>query len=269
MFRRPRVAAPRAATILDLGRLLSAAVGASIVYGGLRLGSDRNTVANTALVVGGGLVALGTLIPWFRLVRWRHGEIDIEHPEIGRARAAQGLAERQAESPIVLREGEDIAAARLYAARLALRAIYRDAASFVPSYERCEFRLFIYDARRRLLMAAFRPLDEEVPTRSWRPGEGATGFAFRDNEYVIAVGSQTHDATFNLDEAAQQAYAHLTEVAAMPLANGAGRTIGVLSVAHSTGETILDSEAGYRAHARVAAMVSRVVIDLLGLARDD
>ena len=118
-------------------------------------------------------------------------------------------------------------------------------------------------------MAAFRPLDEEVPTRSWRPGEGATGFAFRDNEYVIAVGSQTHDATFNLDEAAQQAYAHLTEVAAMPLANGAGRTIGVLSVAHSTGETILDSEAGYRAHARVAAMVSRVVIDLLGLARDD
>ena len=55
----------------------------------------------------------------------------------------------------------------------------------------------------------------------------------------------------------------------MPLANASGRAVGVLSVSHSSDETILNTPAAYEAHARAAAAATRVVVDLLGLDNDD
>ena len=152
---------------------------------------------------------------------------------------------------------------------MALKAIYGDAAVYAPAFEQYEFRLFMYDEQRSLLVASVRPIDQLAVGREWRPGEGVTGVAYASGEYVIAVGGQTHDETFNLDQSARLAYAHLTEVAAMPLANASGRSVGVLSVSHSTEETILNSPEGYETHARAAAAATRVVVDLLGLENDD
>ena len=98
---------------------------------------------------------------------------------------------------------------------------------------------------------------------------GATGVACESGEYVVAVGDQTHDEIFNLDASAQMAFAHLTEVAAMPLANASGRAVGVLSVSHSTEKTIFNTPEGYETHGRAAAAATRVVVDLLGLDNDD
>ena len=118
-------------------------------------------------------------------------------------------------------------------------------------------------------MPSVRPLDMKEAGRPWRPGVGATGVAYESGEYVVAVGEQTHDGTYNLDAATQRAFAHLTEVAAMPLVNASGRTVGVLSASHSDEETILSSEDGYEAHARAATATTRVVVDLLGIDNDD
>lgn len=262
-------AASRCVASAEIGRPYAALVGLGVMVAGLGLSSGRNTVASTAIVAGSILVVLGALVPWFRRVSWKHGELEIEHPEIRKAEAAQDLAERQSQSGLRLRSGEDVDAARLYSARLALKAIYGDAAAYVPTFEQCEFRLFMYDEQRSLLVAAVRPLDQLAVGREWRPGEGAIGVAYESGAYVVAVGDQTHDETFNLDASAQLAYAHLTEVAAMPLANASGRAVGVLSVSHSSDERILNTAAGYEAHARAAAAATRVVVDLLGLDNDD
>lgn len=262
-------AATRRLANAEVGRPYAALVGLGVVVAGLGLSPGRNTVASTAVVAGSVLVVLGALVPWFRRVSWKHGELEIEHPEIRKAQAAQELAERQSGPGLSLHSGEEVDAARLYSARVALKAIYGDADVYVPAFEQCEFRLFMYDEERSLLVASVRPIDPLVVGREWRPGEGATGVAYEIGEYVIAVGDQTHDATFNLDPSARLAYAHLTEVAAMPLANASGRVVGVLSVSHSTDETILNTSEGYAAHARAAAAATRVVVDLLGLENDD
>ena len=262
-------AATRRLANAEIGRPYAALVGSGVVVAGLGLSSGRNTVASTAIVAGSVLVVLGALVPWFRRVSWKHGELEIEHPEIRKAQAAQDLAERQSGPGLRLHSGEDVDAARLYSARVALKAIYGDAAAYVPAFEQCEFRLFMFDEQRSPLVASVRPLDQLAVGREWRPGEGATGVAYESGEYVVAVGDQTHDETFNLDASAQMAFAHLTEVAAMPLANASGRAVGVLSVPHSTEKTILNTPEGYEAHARAAAAATRVVVDLLGLDNDD
>lgn len=262
-------AAARRIASAEIGRSYAAIVGLGVATAGLGLDSGRNTVASTAVVAGSVLIVLGALVPWFRRVSWKHGELEIEHPEIRKAEAAQDLAERQTKSGLRLHSGEDVVAARLYSARLALKAIYGDAAVYVPEFEQCDFRLFMYDRRRALLVASVQPLDRSSAGREWRPGEGATGVAYESGEYVVAVGDETHDETFNLDTSAQLAFAHLTEVAAMPLANASGRVVGVLSVSHSTEQTILSTAGGYEVHAAAAAAATRVVVDLLGLDNDD
>ena len=76
----------------DLGRLYSGPFGGGLAIVGLTLPSNRNTVANTALVVGGALVALGGLVPWFRQARWKHGSLEFETPRDSARASTRGSA---------------------------------------------------------------------------------------------------------------------------------------------------------------------------------
>ncbi|MDE0669019.1 MAG: hypothetical protein OXI48_08335 [bacterium] len=93
--------------------------------------------------------------------------------------------------------------------------------------------------------------------------------AYDTGEYQIATGGATHDGTHNLDEDRQRRYADLAEVAAMPVLNAAGATIGVLSVSHTTGRAILATSEGRRAHSTAADALARVLVDLLGWRSDE
>ena len=255
----------------DLGRLYAGLFGGGLAIVGLTLPSNRNTVANTALVVGGALVALGGLVPWFRQARWKHGSLEFEAPEIQRerARAALRVSEEQSTPGVNFTAFAAIDATRVYAATQALSALFNDTARRAPEFANCSFRLFMFDALKERLVAVLSTPEQSEPSREWTIGEGVTGVAYRDAEYVIAVGGATHDETFGLDEDAQTYYSDLTEVAAAPVFNASRKAIGVLSVSHRENASILDTPVGRRVHDQTAAACARVIVDLLGWRSDD
>lgn len=251
----------------DVGRLYAGLFGGGLAIAGLTLSSNRNTVANTALVVGGMLVALGSLVPWFRHARWKHGSVEFEDPQIQRRRAeaAVTVSEGQRTPGGRLRASNFLDGTRIYAATQALTALFRDA----PGFDKCSFRLFMYDDAKSRLVAVLSVPGQPEPSREWRIGEGATGVAYKEAEYVLAAGEATHDVTFNLDEDARAYYSDITEVAAAPVLNASGSIIAVLSVSHAEQETILNTSDGRRVHERAAGACARILVDLLGWRSDD
>ena len=255
----------------DVGRLYAGLFGGGIAVAALTLPPNRNTVANTALVVGGVLVALGALVPWFRHARWKHASLEFEDPMIQRerARSALGVSEEQRTPGVNLKTFPASDPTRIYTATQALAALFEDTKRRVPDFVHCSFRLFMYDALQERLVAVLSTPGQAEASRAWRIGEGVTGVAYRDAEYAIAVGDATHDETFGLDEDAQRHYSDLTEVAAAPVLNESRTTIGVLSVSHCEDKTILDTAAGRSVHDLAAAACARVIVDLLGWRSDD
>ena len=257
--------------VRDVGRLYAGIVGGGLAIAGLMLSPNRNTVANTALVVGGALVALGGLVPWFRRARWKHGSLEFEDPEIQRERARSALrvSEEQRTPGVNLGALTALDATRVYTATQALVALFKDTARNAPEFAKCDFRLFMYDALKERLVAVLSATEQREASREWRIGEGVTGVAYREAEYVIAAGEATHDDTFDLDTNAQEYYSDLTEVAAAPVLNVSRKVIGVLSVSHSEDSTILDTTVGRRVHNMAAAGCARIIVDLLGWRSDD
>ena len=257
--------------VRDLGRLYAGLFGGGLAVAALTLASNRNTVANTALVVGGALVALGALTPWFRHAQWKHGSVEFEDPEIQRerVRSALRISEEQRTSSADFRSSTAPDALRIYAATQALDAIFKDTARHAPEFARCSFRLFMYDDLKQRLIAVLTTPEQPVASRMWEPGKGVTGVAYKEAKYVIAVGDATHDDTFSLDETAQTYYADFAEVAAAPVFNASRKVIGVLSISHCENTTILDTLDGRNAHDLAAAACARIIVDLLGWRSDD
>ena len=194
----------------DLGRVYAGLFGGALATVGLTLGSNRNTVANTALVVGGLLVALGALVPWFRHAQWKHASVEFEDPQIQRQRAEAALTVQEGENA---REPTNfVTATRLYTATQALAALFTSADGFAQ----CQFRIFMYDSPKDRLVAVLNVPNQPQPSREWMIGEGVTGTAYRDKSYTIAIGDATSDTTFGLDTDAQTHYSDLTEVGRRP-----------------------------------------------------
>lgn len=255
----------------DLGRPYTALFGTAVAGAALTLPSNRNTVANMALVVGGVLVALGGLVPWFRHARWKHGSLEFEDPEFQRQRArlARQVSEEQRTPGVSFEASTALDATRLYVATQALGALFNDTVRYAPGFDNCSFRLFLYDALRERLVATLSAPGRDEASREWKVGEGVAGVSYRDAEYVIASGDSAHDETFGLDESAQRYYSDLTEVAAAPILSASRNVIGVLSVSHNEDATILDTSEGRRGHLLAATACARIVVDLLGWRSDD
>lgn len=159
---------------------------------------------------------------------------------------------------------ETLDATRYLVATLAVEGIIEEAHKVYPDFCDCDFRFFMYDDDEEKLFAVLHTGLSERSRRGWKRKEGVTGLAYDTGHYQIATGSATHDGTHNLDKDRQQQYADLTEVAAMPVKNAQGVTLGVLSLSHTTGRTILATDESRRAHSAAADALARVVVDLLG-----
>ena len=209
------------------------------------------------------------MAPWLRSLRWPGGSVEVEDPELQRARVAKEVSEEQDRDDVSVGQSETLDATRYLVATFAAEGTINEAKRAYPSFNDCEFRFFMFDAEEEKLVAVLRPDQPEIGHRGWKRREGVTGLAYDTGDYQIATGSATHDGTHNLDEDRQRQYANLTEVAAMPVKNALGVTIGVLSVSHATGRTILATNESRKAHSAAADALARVVVDLLGWRSED
>ena len=255
----------RRAFLTDLGRTLTFVVGAMTMAAAFRW-LDNSTSFSAAIVAGSLLVGVSGMVRWLKKVKIRGTEVDFAE-ESEKAKQYQAMATNQVAGTLSVARGEQTDTTRQLVAEKAVQALFEGAVE--DYFEGCQFRFFMYNDRQRKLIAVLRPDPPHGDQRGWRPGEGATGVAYQRGVYQLAQGGMTHDDTFGLDAELQERYAHLAEVAAMPVVNAANRTIGVLSVSHSQDRTILGTDESYLRHAALAGEIARIVVDLLGWRTDD
>ncbi len=248
----------------NTGRLYAAVVGSGMVVAACLIASRLGSATHTMIVGGATLVGLGTLTPWLRRVGWGKASAVFEDPELQRARLSKEISEEQSQNRLSIKMQESLDAARYFAATLAAQAIFADAQEADPRFNVCQLRFFMYDNRQERLFAVLRPNQPDEGQRGWKLREGVTGMAYATGEFQLAIDTATHDGTYNLDEDRQKRYAHLTEVAAMPVMNAQGGVIGVLSASHDTDNRILATDDWRRTHQAAADALARVVVDLLG-----
>lgn len=248
----------------NAGRLYAALVGSGMIAAACLIATNLGSATHTMIVGGATLVGLGTLTPWLRRVGWGKASAVFEDPELQRARLSREISEEQSQNRLSIKTQESLDATRYFAATLAIQAIFADARKAHPSFDACQLRFFMYDKQQERLFAVLRPDQPEAGQRGWRLREGVTGMAYATGEFRLATGAATHDGTYNLDEDHKRRYAHLTEVAAMPVMNAEGVIVGVLSASHDTDESILGTEEWRRTHQVAADGIARVVVDLLG-----
>lgn len=255
----------RRAVLNGLGRTLTFVVGAMVMAAAFRWVDDSASFS-TAVVAGSVLVAVSGMAPWLKRVKIPGAELDMVDPS-EKAEQYRKMADTQESGTLSVAQGEQTDTTRQLVAEKAAQALFENAVN--DYFGGCQFRFFMYNDRQRKLIAVLHPDPPQGEQRGWRPGEGATGVAYQRGVYQLAQGDKTHDSTFGLDDERQERYAHLTEVAAMPVVNASGRTIGVLSVSHSQERIILGADEGYRRHAAMASEIARIVVDLLKWRTDD
>lgn len=251
----------------DVGRLYAGLVGTGIVVASF-FNAEHAAFATPAIVTGAALVAVSTMSRWLRHLGFPGGSVDVEAPELQRARVAKEVSDEQERDDVSVAQSESLDATRYLVATLAAEGIIHEAKRAYTGFGDCEFRFFMFDEQQDRLFAVLRPDQPEEGQRGWRLREGVTGLAYDTGHYQIATGRATHDGTHDLDEHRQQQYANLTEVAAMPVQNALGVTMGVLSVSHTTGRAILATDRCRKAHSAAADALARVVVDLLGWRSD-
>ena len=131
-----------------------------------------------------------------------------------------------------------------------------------PDLQDCRFQLYLFDPDLELLLPILEP---GHPGRSpgFEPGQGAVGEAWSSGDYVVATGLAVRDDTFGLSQEQQERYQDVSVAAALPITNGAGRTIGVVSGSSKHDNSTLDTDDGFAALVFLAEAAARVLIDLL------
>ena len=251
----------------DVGRFYAGVVGTAMVIASFFY-AEHPAFATPAIITGAALVAVSTMTRWLRRLGYPGGSVDVEDPELQKARVAKEVSDEQDRNDVSVAPSEALDATRYLVATLAAEGIIHEAKRAYSGFDDCEFRFFMFDEQQKKLFAVLRPDQPEEGQRGWRRREGVTGLAYDTGHYQIATGSATHDGTHSLDEDRQRQYANLTEVAAMPVQNALGVTMGVLSVSHVTGRTILATDQCRKAHSAAADALARVVVDLLGWRSD-
>ena len=130
-----------------------------------------------------------------------------------------------------------------------------------------EFRLFLPDPGGQTLVAWYE--SEESPrSEAWPVGQGATGRAFQEGNYVSATGAAVWDSTHGLTVEQQERYRDLQVVASAPILDDRVKPIGVLSVSSRVDDGFLASETGRALHQALAEVVASVLIDIFALRSD-
>lgn len=251
------------------GRTAAMAVGlAALVTGVVFTAHDEPEVPWNALIVGGlTLFGVAALLPYIKRFKgpWTELETRDETPsQLGRE--VIELRETKPAPETTDLPGNDWWEGARY--RLGERALEALLTNLSGNLAKCEARIFLFDATRQLLVPALSPPGTSGTGSGWAAGEGVTGFAYERSEYVFAKGRRCSDGTFGLSEEKQRRYTSLTEVAAMPLQDPSGRTVGTLSLSSKTIHTTLTSPDGRSEHVSLAQQVSVALRELIGYKAD-
>ena len=215
-----------------------------------------SALSATGLVLGAFMVCLACLSDRIRRIKASPGSMDVEMKDnIGDSTSA--LADTPAADRVV-QEPETPAGASYLVASLAIEAIFTKN----DLLHDCKFHLYLPDDNARLA-AVLEPGEDVADLDSWGPGEGAVGQAWSEDEFVLVTGEECHDGTYNLTSEQQERYRSLVAIAARPVRNARGRTLGVLSAATSKGGSELVGTDGFIEMALVSELLARILIDML------
>ena len=207
------------------------------------------------LIFGSGRVTVGVVRP-----RLRNAEVG---PATGfkltldeQREASTGLAESGVAPHVEV--DQVVAATRVV---LASETLGRLLAPEEGSLAGAWFHLYLFDEQRELLLPAFE--GRPSPSQGWKPGAGAVGEAWSSGEYVLVHGEEVSDATYGLSPAHQHRARELAVGAAMPVTNGRGEVMAVLSGSSTEPDSALATAEGFDAQLLAAQEVARVLVDLL------
>jgi len=151
---------------------------------------------------------------------------------------------------------------REVAERALIRAALLPEATSVPSH--WDVQVFLPNVEATRLLPYFDP-KHSGPEGGWAidrdPGQGATGAAWTTNALVFVQGEAVSDSTYDLTEQQQEAFSHLTAVAATPIQDAKGRRLGVLTLATTAENPDYNPQVAIH-HVGAAEIVARVLIDV-------
>lgn len=240
------------------GRRLLFVVGVAVLGLSFAHLNGGDALAGGGIAVGGLMVSLACLADRIsRIQASPAGGLDVAMKnDTGESTSA--LADLPSSDRRVLPDYTDAGASYLVAS-LAIEAIFTkdDLLS-----DHCKFHLYLPDDTGRLT-AVLEPDDQADDLDSWSPGEGAVGQAWADNEFVLVTGDECHDETYRLTAAQQERYQDLAAIAARPVRNARGHTLGIVSAATSRGDSALVETEGFIEMALVSELLARILIDML------
>lgn len=188
--------------------------------------------------------------------------------------ASVHLAEAAGEVSVEMLDEPDemVVASRNYLAGEALAAVLR--ANQGEDLVDCSLRLYLYDDESDRLVPVFVPgEDASFPKGlrdTWEVGKGATGTAYKEGQFVYVTGDAIWNETYSVTTSQAERFRDLVVVAAMPVTNAAGDTIGVITAATDAddGDGLATEDEAFHALLARSLLVARVLVDLLGWFQD-
>ncbi len=153
---------------------------------------------------------------------------------------------------------EEVVEARFLAAQHALSGLLHDVPGALGG---ATLHLF-YPSEDEQLLPVFEP-EQPREQVGWPSGVGVVGRAWATGEAATGAGEALRDVG-DLPPQRAARYADLVAVAAVPVLNGAGRPIAVLSASSRESGHRLDARPAVEALTVRAALAARILIDLLG-----
>ncbi|HSH58524.1 MAG TPA: hypothetical protein VK988_02570 [Acidimicrobiales bacterium] len=240
--------------------------GAIIAAASFLVGPDRQLFAIVALLSGVTMASAACVLPWIlRLQVGKEGlslEVRPEGEIAARAADPSSGFEKDLERGS---EEARLAATRFAVANEITPTLLDTANSPLPDVE---YRLFLYDEELGKLLPAFEPGHVDHESEGWEPGTGAVGTAWVTGSYIAAGRPAVSDRKLGLSEAQQARHADLTAVAAAPVEDDDGDVIAVLAASSKDPHTRLLTDEGFYEHLARTAMVSRVLVDVLGWSKE-
>lgn len=221
---------------------------------------DRTGFASEVFGAGVALFGLSAFFPW--IIEFSFGPLKARRnePTQETEETLEIAEDDETFDPEVADASEVLAAERLFSTNLVLES------ALVPTegpLAGCEFRLFVFDETVGRLLPVWEPPGSPRDSEGWEPGKGATGSAYAHREYTVARGKAVADESFGLTEKQQERYKDLAVVAALPVTDDFGGTLGVLTGSSTDPSTQLDTAAGYDAQLELVVLVKRLWIDVL------
>jgi hypothetical protein len=123
----------------------------------------------------------------------------------------------------------------------------------IPAYY--DFTLYFYDIDADKLVPIWPERPQEDAVKSFEPGKGATGTAWREGKLVLVTGDAVSDATYGLTPDQQQMFGDYKAVAAAPVFWRENWTVGVLTAISTVDDGHFESPEAQESLRDLAAVI--------------